>query len=137
MANQATINRNLTDCSTSVLVRTSGYANFAGQQFPGNGSFIGVVGQFNSDMQLFIRNVNEVQLFNIEDRCEPLPTLCDPTASVNEAFTTTVANVNIALECWVNTPQAGDRVWRGYDVTGNLCAQATAYGSSNGSDVAY
>lgn len=137
-ANQATINRNLTDCASSVLVRTSGYANFAGQQLPsGNGSFVGVVGQFNADMQLFIRDVNEVQLFSIEDRCEPLPTLCDPTASVNEAFATTVANVNIALDCWVNTPQAGDRTWRGYDIAGNPAAQATAYGSSNGSDVAW
>lgn len=138
--NQSTINRNLTDCSTSVLVRTSGYANFAGQQLPsGNGSFVGVVGQFNSDMQLFIRNVNEVQLFSIEDRCEPLPTLCDPTASVNESFATSVSNVNINLECWVNTPQAGDRVWRGYTITAdnNMTAQATAYGSSNGSDIAW
>ncbi|MBK7945331.1 MAG: choice-of-anchor J domain-containing protein [Flavobacteriales bacterium] len=60
---QQTMNRTLSDCAANVLVRTSGYANFAGQQLPtGNGSFVGVVGQFNSEMQLFIRNINEVQL---------------------------------------------------------------------------
>ena len=62
-ATQETVNRTLTDCNANVLVRNSGYANFAGLPIPaGNGSFIAVVGQFNSDMQLFIRKVSEVQL---------------------------------------------------------------------------
>jgi len=60
---QQTVNRTLTDCNANVLVRNSGYANFAGQPLPsGNGSFVAVVGQFNTDMQLFIRNISEVQL---------------------------------------------------------------------------
>jgi hypothetical protein len=62
-ANQQTVNRTLSDCNASVLVRNSGYSNFAGMPIPaGNGSFIAVVGQFNTDMQLFIRKVSEVQL---------------------------------------------------------------------------
>lgn len=136
--NQTTVNRTLTDCVNSVIVRTSGYANFAGQQLPsGNGSFVGVVGQFNSDMQLFIRNVNEVQLFNVEERCDPLPELCPAATGVNEDFSSAIMNVDLSLDCWINTPQTGSRVWRGYDIGGNMAVQATAFGSSNSSDVAW
>ena len=110
----------------------------AGQALPsGNGTFTGVVGQFNSDMQLFIRNVNEVQLFNNAARCEPLPELCPAVANVNENFSTATSNINLALNCWVNTPQVGSRVWRGYDVSGDMAAQATAFGSGNASDITW
>lgn len=62
-ATQETVNRTLTDCNASILVRNSGYANFAGEPIPaGNGNLIAVVGQFNDDMQLFIRKVSEVLL---------------------------------------------------------------------------
>ncbi|MFN9326719.1 MAG: DUF5689 domain-containing protein, partial [Flavobacteriales bacterium] len=70
--NQSTVNRTLSDCQNNVIVRTSGFANFAGQTLPnGNGSFVAVVGQFNDDMQLFIRDINEVQLNG--ERCDPIP----------------------------------------------------------------
>lgn len=137
--NQVTVNRLLSDCNTELIVRTSGYANFANQQLPtGKGSIVGVVGQFgttNPDMQLFIRNINEVQL-NGTDRCDPLPTLCAPAASVQQDFATTTSNVDISnLACWNNAPQVGTRRWRGRDVSGNLCASASAVGSSAASDV--
>lgn len=62
-AAQQTVNRTLSDCSANIIVRNSGYANFAGQPLPsGNGSFVAVVGQFDNDMQLFIRDISEVQL---------------------------------------------------------------------------
>lgn len=62
--NQSSVNRNLTDCNgNTVLVRSSGFANFANMVIPeGNGSFTAVVGQFNDDMQLYIRDMNEVLL---------------------------------------------------------------------------
>jgi Family of unknown function (DUF5689) len=137
-AGQQTINRTLTDCNSEIIVRTSGYANFAGQALPiGNGSFVAVVGQFNSDMQLFIRDLNEVQLNSIDDRCEPLPVLCAPGTSVNQDFASALDNVNIVLSCWNNQPQTGTRYWRGEDIAGNMSAQATAFSSSNASDVAW
>lgn len=44
-------------------VRTSGYANFANDTLPnGIGSFIGVVAQYNTGLQLLIRNPNELTL---------------------------------------------------------------------------
>lgn len=54
----------LTDCDyNTVLVRTSGFADFANETIPsGNGSVIAVVGQHQNTMQLAIRSSNEVEL---------------------------------------------------------------------------
>jgi hypothetical protein len=128
-ANQSTQNRTLSDCINELVVRTSGYANFAGQQLPmGNGSIVGVVGQFQSTMQLFIRNISEVQL-NSPDRCDPIPTLCAAEQGVQQNFSTVTANVDLSLQCWINAPQVGSRRWRGYSASGDLCAQATSFQS--------
>lgn len=136
---QQTVNRTLSDCSNEVIVRTSGYANFAGQPLPmGNGSVVAVVGQFNSDMQLFIRRPAEVQL-NDERQCDPLPeppTLCEPDQGVIQDFSSATNNVDLALNCWINMAQTGSRVWRGYSLAGNLTAQATSF-QSGGADVAW
>lgn len=44
-------------------VRTSGYANFANDTLPaGSGTFIGVVAQYNSGLQLIIRTPNELTM---------------------------------------------------------------------------
>jgi hypothetical protein len=46
-----------------VIVRTSGYSNFAGATVPcGKGSIIAVVGQYNGAIQLTIRQLNEVSI---------------------------------------------------------------------------
>jgi hypothetical protein len=46
-----------------VTVRSSGYANFAGNLIPcGKGSMIVIVGQFNTTIQLIIRDFKEVKL---------------------------------------------------------------------------
>lgn len=61
-ANQQSKSRTLEDASGgTIIVRTSGYANFAEDTLPTlNGSLIAVVSQYNSDLQLLIRNPNEV-----------------------------------------------------------------------------
>ena len=68
---QAGTNRRLEDCDgNSLIVRTSGYANFANELTPeGNGSIIGLVGEHLSDMQLHIRRTSEVVMEG--ERCEP------------------------------------------------------------------
>lgn len=46
-----------------IIVRSSGYANFAGNAIPcGKGTLIAVVGQFNSTIQMIIRDFREVKL---------------------------------------------------------------------------
>jgi hypothetical protein len=63
------LNRMLEDCDGNrIIVRTSGYASFAESNTPsGNGSVVAVVSQFQNDIQLYIRQIGEVQL--IHDRC--------------------------------------------------------------------
>jgi Family of unknown function (DUF5689) len=63
-ANQLSANRTLEDCNgNQVIVRTSGYANYAGQALPqGKGSFLGVLGVFGATLQLYARTVGEVTL---------------------------------------------------------------------------
>jgi hypothetical protein len=136
---QSTVNRTLVDCAGNDLdVRTSGYASFAGRQLPtGHGSIIGVLGQFQSGMQFFIRNINEVQM-NDPERCVPCPTACEPTDFVQEEFSGTAANIDIALPCWNNEPVSGSsRRWRGTSLSGNMAAQATAFQSTAQADTTW
>lgn len=62
--NQQSDNRMLEDTlGNQIIVRTSGYANFANDTVPeGNGTFIGVVSQYNNDLQLLIRDPNELSM---------------------------------------------------------------------------
>ncbi|MBK9272188.1 MAG: hypothetical protein IPM48_11390 [Saprospiraceae bacterium] len=61
--NQTTVNHILEDCSgNNLILRTSGFANFANVLIPElNGSITGVLGRFNQDLQLFIRDTGDVQ----------------------------------------------------------------------------
>lgn len=63
-ANQSSKNKTLKDCfGGSLLVRTSGFASFANTAVPtGKGSIIGVLSQFNSDLQLYIRTPAEATM---------------------------------------------------------------------------
>jgi hypothetical protein len=62
--NLLSVNRTLEDCDgNTVIVRTSGYANFASQQLAqGNGTFIGIMGEFNGVLQLYIRKFSDIQM---------------------------------------------------------------------------
>lgn len=96
--NQSSQNRTLMDCNgNSIIVRTSGYANFAGTTLPsGNGSIIGVLSRFGSDLQLYVRTPSEVIMNN---------TRCDGTSGVfylsknyedNSATSGGWSNVNVS-----------------------------------------
>lgn len=63
--NKVSESRFLEDLSgNQIEVRTSGYANFANDTLPaGSGSFVGISAQYNSGIQLLIRNTNEVDLY--------------------------------------------------------------------------
>ena len=62
--NLSTGSRILSDCNgNTVSVRTSGYANFAGDTVAsGKGSVTGIFTIYNSEKQFVIRDINEVQL---------------------------------------------------------------------------
>ena len=62
--NQISENRTLEDeHGNTVLVRTNGFANFAGEKVPnGKGSIIAIASQYGNDRQLIIRHLYEVKL---------------------------------------------------------------------------
>jgi hypothetical protein len=62
--NQQSANKTIEDCNgNTIIIRNSGYANFAGSlTATGKGSLIAVVGEYNGVMQLYIRNVNDVNM---------------------------------------------------------------------------
>jgi hypothetical protein len=65
-----TTNRTLEDCrKNDIIVRTSGYATFAGEKLPqGKGSLVAVVGIFRTTKQLWTRSMTEVDMKGL--RCE-------------------------------------------------------------------
>lgn len=62
---QSDQNKYLTDSlGGSIIVRSSGYASFAGTPLQqGRGSFVAVVSQYNTDVQLTIRKLSDLTLF--------------------------------------------------------------------------
>lgn len=128
----AAANRYLTDCSNNrIIVRTSGYATFAGQVLPvGKGSITGIVTVFNNDYQLLIRDIDEVYLDG--DRCPPGgQVLGDPVETLNMNFSAFQNDQDIMQPGWQNFAQAGSRLWRAKVFQGNTYAQATGYGSND------
>jgi len=63
---QQSVNHTLLDCmDNSILLRTSGFADFAGLTIPElNGRVVGVLGKFNNDLQLFIRDTSDLDMIN-------------------------------------------------------------------------
>lgn len=126
-----TQNKTLVDCDgNSVIVRTSGYANFANTMLPsGSGSLIAILGVFNADKQLYIRRVSDLNMTG--ERCTGNPVVCDPVNSVSEDFSSTTNNVDVSLSCWSNIATVGGRVWRGRDGTdaNGKCVQANSFSS--------
>ncbi len=128
--NLQAVNRVLEDCNSqhTVLVRTSGYSDFAGQKTPeGSGTFIGVLSVYGDEFQFLVRDPQELSMDG--DRCGPGsgPGL----SSLQEDFQTGVNNQDIDFEGWLNLAVKGSRRWQAKEFNGNVYAQATAYNSSD------
>jgi Family of unknown function (DUF5689)/Domain of unknown function (DUF5017) len=137
---QQSLDRNLSDCSGSIIVRSSGYANFANLPVAaGNGTFTGILGQYQGTNQLIIRNLSELDMNGT--RCDPCPLPfqpCAATATVQEDFATVVSNSNINLACWFTGSLSTDnRVWRGGAFQAELFAQGSAYTSTAATTVSW
>lgn len=61
---KSTVDQTIRDCNNlKLLIRTSGYANFAAKPLPsGNGYITGILTQYNDRLQLTIRNYNEINM---------------------------------------------------------------------------
>ncbi len=63
-ANQLSVNRSIQDCDkNTVLLRSSGFADFAAELTPsGNGSLVAIYSVFGNDEQLFIRDLEDINM---------------------------------------------------------------------------
>lgn len=132
-AAQQSENRMLTDCDgREIIVRTSGYASFAGTDLPdGKGSIVAIVSVFGSDLQLYVRTLGEVKM--TEPRC--VPGFGDPVNSVNETFDgITVDNATLATPGWLNIATVGTAKWSAQIYQSEKYAEATAYQSADASN---
>jgi hypothetical protein len=120
-----TINRYIENCQEEqLIVRTSGYANFAGDTLPnGRGSLIAIVGQFGNDWQLYIRGTEEVD-FN-KGRCGEFDEI------FSEDFSGLVNNEEFSLTGWKNINQTGDVMWKGFVSPTLSAATITGDGNAN------
>lgn len=131
---KASLNRTLKVCNStnSLTVRTSGYANFAAKGIPsGNGSIIAIVTQYNSTMQLTIRDYAEIKMNN--PGCPPPTfTLAAPVASLNETFNNiTTTNVTYTTNGWLNYAETGNATWK-TNINGSLKAmKASAFNTGD------
>jgi hypothetical protein len=121
-------NHHLTDAAgSSIIFRTSSFANFAGNPVAsGNGTVRGVLTKFGSDYQFMARTERDIMLTN--------PRV---VAFFSEDFQAAVDGTNLDLPEWTNQATDGTRVWREEAFGGNGYAEFSAFGSGNASNVAW
>lgn len=111
---QTSLNRTLENCGGStLLLRSSGFADFATQLTPkGKGSITGVLGIYNSDYQLYIRDTRDVAMDG--GRCGAITGLetLVPIADVRAQFhgSTTSAASDIKIKGIVISDRAGNNL---------------------------
>jgi len=127
---EAAYNLNIENCAfETIVLRTSGFADFADENVPnGGGSITGIPGVYRGDYQLLIRRLDDLALNG--DRCS-----FDPCAGTNvivvdavdEDFATGVNNDNVAEYGWSNFAVKGTRLWIYKLFDGNVYVQSTAF----------
>lgn len=113
---QKTVNTYIEDeLGNTMIVRTSGYANFAGDIIPsGSGSLVAIVSRYNTEYQLFIRNTSEVEMtgrrFGDVDEIFENNFDASPTGEFADAG-------------WQNDARQGTAKWKCQSITGGkaLC----------------
>lgn len=127
-AGQQSLNRTLTDCSgNTLLVRSSGYSNFANDTIPsGNGEIIGVLGQFNTDLQMYIRRPSEANMPNA--RC----TGGGGTTYFDESWDAASLTSDNA---WTNQVVVGSTTWTHDTGFGGIAKASNFSGGNTAADV--
>lgn len=109
------LDRTLLDAyGNSIIVRTSGYAKFAGSTIPcGTGSIVAILSQYNSDLQLTVRDFAEIKL--AATQCPLLVHSLDN------------------LQGWTNYNETGNVNWTNASYSGRTYAEASNYANGKNS----
>ncbi|MDN3722915.1 DUF5689 domain-containing protein [Aequorivita sp. SDUM287046] len=127
------VNRSVENCEgQTVILRTSGFADFKNLTLPeGNGSLTAVLSIFNSDVQLFIRDVTDVDMNG--ERCSN----GGPGDAVELPFSQNFegqsagTGMSVNIEGWTNVNvNAGTRLWEVREFDNNKYAQTSAFNSN-------
>lgn len=149
--NQTTINRDLQGATSetqnqTIILRTSGYADFAGQMVPdGSGSITAVLSKYGSEWQLFIRDTNDVQFNNPRfgdgggsgDGSGPIGGANAQFENcVNEDFDGFDAG-DSEFDAYINDAAVGSRYWEVTEFGGNKYIQMSSFNSDDVSNITY
>ncbi|RYE22025.1 MAG: DUF5017 domain-containing protein [Sphingobacteriales bacterium] len=122
-----TTNRDVKNCpadgNNTIIVRTSAYANFAGQRVAqGRGSLIAIYTVFGSTKQLIIRDTNDVKFTN------PYACALPPGTLFSEDFESIGANnLTLNLPGWKNIGEVGGVAYQNAVFGPVKCAKISAF----------
>jgi len=134
--NKRSINLNLEDCNgNSIILRTSGFADFANQATPeGNGTLTAIFSVFRDTKQLFVRDEKDLAFDG--ERCDG----SNGNGGGNNGVAVLVVDFqdqdefdDINLSGWQNITLLGEgtRRWIARSFQGNFFAQASAFQDDN------
>lgn len=138
--NTFSVNRTIEDCDgNTIILRNSGFADFKNDRLPaGNGSLVAINSIFANDLQLFIRDTNDVDMTG--DRCDgssggggdPIPgEAVELPFSQNFESHPAGTGENVNLPGWINiNVGGGTRVWEVREFAGNKYAQTSAFSAN-------
>jgi len=139
-------NLDLEDCDgNEILIRTSSFASYAGALSPtGNGSITAIYSVFGGAKQLFIRELNDIDMNG--DRCDGMTGGGsgggggEPGVSTfNVDFQGLQSDQIVDIDGWVNFAEEGNLAnsWYVNDFDGNSYAEVTAYQSPDASNISW
>jgi hypothetical protein len=115
-----TVDRTLEDFwGDRVAVRTSSFASFANDILPSNsGEFTAILSKYFTVYQLYVRTLDDVKLTR--------PRVAKITL-LDETFASATLNQPISVNNWQSKMVVGARNWIAKDVSGNRCAEISAF----------
>ena len=122
--------RNCTSPGIPLIVRTSAYANFAGQRVAqGHGSIVAVYTVFGNTKQLIIRDTTDVR-FNKPYGCPLAPGTLLLEDFENYAAGSAFPYPLVTIPGWTNLAQAASELWTSRIFSGNKFAYMSGFGTN-------
>jgi hypothetical protein len=129
-AYKSTVNLDIKNCSNqTVIVRTSAYANFAGERVAqGRGTIYAIYTTFGSTKQLILRNTDDVKFTDPYACALPAGTLLFEDFE-GQTTTTTFPYTITTIPGWVNAAQAASELWTSRIFSNNKYAYMSGFGT--------
>ena len=129
-AYKSTVNLDIRNCSNqTIIVRTSAYANFAGERVAqGRGSIYAIYTTFGSTKQLILRDPDDVKFTDPYACALPVGTLLFEDFE-SHAVTTAFPYVPVAIPGWTNLAQAASELWTARTFSSNKYAYMSGFGT--------